>query len=140
MILLHLSKFANYSTELLWIFGFIAIAVQILDYIVPAWGTKKFGGTKYGTWGSIIGLLIGIFVLPSIIVLGPFGLFGIILGPFFGALVGEKIGGMGSDKALKAAFGSFSHGRSQRWTSTGPRGADRPVCPATGEEHREEPA
>ncbi len=107
MILLHLSRFANFSTELLWIFGFIAVGVQILDYIVPAWGTKKFGGTKYGTWGSVIGLIVGVFILPSIIVLGPFGLFGIIAGPFFGALIGEKIGGMDSDGAMKAAFGSF---------------------------------
>lgn len=107
MILLHYSKFADFSTEVLWVFGFIALGVQVLDYIVPAWGTKKFGGTKYGTWGSIIGLIFGVFILPSIVVIGPFGLIGIIAGPFFGALVGEKIGGQNSDQAMRAAFGSF---------------------------------
>lgn len=108
MVVLHFSeKFGDYSSLTLLAFGLLALVVQILDYIVPAWGTKKFGGTKYGTWGSIIGLIFGIFVLPSIIVIGPFGLFGIILGPFFGALIGETIGGQKSDKAMRAAFGSF---------------------------------
>lgn len=108
MIVLHFSdKFGGFSTTTLVSMGLLALIVQILDYIVPAWGTKKFGGSKYGTWGSIIGLLFGIFILPSIVVIGPFGLFGIILGPFFGALIGETIGGQKSDKAFKAAVGSF---------------------------------
>ena len=104
MIVLHFSKYKDFSHELLWIFGFIAFGVQILDYIVPVWGTKKFGGSKYGTWGSIIGLIAGLFFVPAI---GPFGIITILAGPFFGALIGEKIGGQNSDKALKAAIGSF---------------------------------
>lgn len=104
MLVLHFTRFVDFSTESLWIFGFIAVAVQVLDYIVPAWGTKKFGGSKYGTWGSIIGLIIGVFFAPP---LGPFGIITILAGPFFGALIGEKIGGQDSNKALKAAFGSF---------------------------------
>ncbi len=96
------------STEALLIVGIIAIVVQILDYFVPVWGTKKFGGTKYGTWGSMIGLLAGIILLPMLgIVIGPFGIIGIIGGPFFGALIGETIAGQKSDKAMRAAFGSF---------------------------------
>ncbi len=107
MLVLHFSRFADFKTGTLIAFGILAMIVQILDYIVPAWGTKKFGGTKYGSRGSIIGLIFGVFVLPSIVVLGPFGLFGIILGPFVGALIGEKIGGQNSDDAMKAAIGSF---------------------------------
>jgi uncharacterized protein YqgC (DUF456 family) len=41
------------------------------------------------------------------VVLGPFGLFGIISGPFIGAWIGERSAGQSSDKALRAAFGSF---------------------------------
>ena len=69
----------------------------MLDYLVPAWGTKRFGGSKYGVWGTTIGLVIGLF----------FGPWGIVLGPFFGALTAELIGGKRSDEALRAAFGSF---------------------------------
>ena len=93
----------NITGTALLVVGTIAIVVQVLDYIVPAWGTKKFGGTKAGAWGSIIGLIIAIFFLPTIIP----GLIAIIIGPFLGALVGETIAGQKSDKALRAAFGSF---------------------------------
>jgi len=108
LLLIHFTQFASFETSTLVSLGMLALVVQILDYIVPVWGTKKFGGTKYGTWGSIVGLLAGIILLPALgIVIGPFGIIGILAGPFFGALVGEKIGGTESDKAMKAAIGSF---------------------------------
>jgi uncharacterized protein YqgC (DUF456 family) len=108
LLLAHFTRFANFDTTTLLLLALLAIVVQILDYIVPVWGTKKFGGTKYGTWGSIIGLIVGIFVLPILgLTIGPFGLIGILAGPFFGALIGETIGGQKSDKAMRAAMGSF---------------------------------
>lgn len=108
LIMIHLTKRFHYTEEFLVIMGVIAAVVTVLDYIVPIWGTKKFGGTKRGVWGSTIGLVVGIFVLPALgIVLGPFGILGILLGPFVGAYVGEATGGQESGKALKAAFGSF---------------------------------
>lgn len=108
LLLAHFTRFAGFDTTTLLLLALLAIIVQILDYIVPVWGTKKFGGTKYGTWGSIIGLIVGIFVLPILgLTIGPFGLIGILAGPFFGALIGETIGGQKSDKAMRAAMGSF---------------------------------
>jgi uncharacterized protein len=104
MLVLHFTRFADFDTLTLVSFGLLAVAVQILDYIVPAWGTKKFGGTKYGTWGSIIGLLVGLLFVPAI---GPFGIITILAGPFLGAFTGEIIGGREKDNALRAAFGSF---------------------------------
>ena len=70
---------------------------------VPVWGAKKFGGSRAGVWGSVIGLIIGIFFIP----LGPFGIIGILGGPFCGALIGEILAGKKSDKAFRAAFGTF---------------------------------
>lgn len=104
MLVLHYTRFAEFERLTLLTFGLLAIVVQILDYIVPAWGTKKFGGTKYGMWGSIIGLIIGLFFVPAI---GPFGIITILAGPFLGAFVGEVIAGKENDHALRAAFGSF---------------------------------
>ena len=108
LLLLHFTKEFSYSDNFLIITGIIAAVITILDYYVPIWGTKKFGGTKAGVRGSIIGLVIGIFVLPIFgIVLGPFGLFGILLGPFIGALIGERMAGTNDKDAMRSAIGSF---------------------------------
>jgi uncharacterized protein len=85
------------TTTFLIIFGSVAIVVSILDYLVPVWGTKKFGGSKYGTRGATVGLVIGLF-------LGPVG---IIAGPLIGAFVGEMIFRDDIGYALKAGFGSL---------------------------------
>jgi uncharacterized protein YqgC (DUF456 family) len=86
----------NYETAL-YIMLFLVILVTVLDYVVPIWGTKKWGGSKAGTWGATIGLFIGMFA-------GPFG---IIAGPFLGALIAELATGKAQKKALRAAWGSF---------------------------------
>ena len=83
-------------------------AVTILDYVVPVLGTKKFGGSKMGVRGSTIGLIVGVIVLPFLgITLGPFGLLGLILGPYIGAYAGERMSGKDTKAANRAAFGSF---------------------------------
>jgi len=97
IILLHLTKFGHFSDMALVTMGGIALVVTILDYIVPVWGTKKFGGSKYGIRGATIGLVIGLF-------LGPLGL---IIGPLLGAFVGELIFKDNINYALKAGFGSL---------------------------------
>jgi len=75
----------------------IAAVVTLFDYYIPIYGTKKFGGTTYGVWGCTIGLVAGLW-------LGPIG---IIIGPFAGAFIGEMIANNNSEKAFKAAMGSF---------------------------------
>ena len=50
----------------------IAILIWVLDYIIPAMGTKRFGGTKAGMIGTTIGLIVGILSpIPGGIILGP---------------------------------------------------------------------
>ncbi len=100
LLLLYLTKAVPDNWWFLGITLAIALLVTVLDYIIPAAGTKKFGGSKAGMWGSIIGLLVAI-IFP---ILGPFG---IIIWPFVGALVGELTNNADQKKALKAAFGSF---------------------------------
>ena len=100
LLLLYLTKAIPDDWWLLGITLVIALTVTVLDYVIPAAGTKKFGGSKAGMWGSIIGLLVAIF-FP---ILGPFG---IIIWPFVGALVGELSNKSDNKTALKAAFGSF---------------------------------
>jgi uncharacterized protein YqgC (DUF456 family) len=97
LILLHLSRFGHFSNTTLLTLGAIAVVITILDFIVPVWGTRKFGGSKYGTRGATVGLIIGLF-------LGPLGM---VLGPLFGAFVGEMIFKDDINYAVKAGFGSL---------------------------------
>lgn len=87
----------SFSWQMLLIWGIVTVVVSILDYVVPAWGTKKYGGTKYGVWGSTIGVFVGLF----------FGAVGVILGPLVGAIIGELISGKQFNEALRAGWGSF---------------------------------
>jgi uncharacterized protein YqgC (DUF456 family) len=98
LLLLHFTERYQFSSKFLIIWAVITVVVYALDDLIPAWGTKKFGGSKRGVWGSIIGLVIGMFFFPP---------FGIIIGPFVGAVVGELTVGKDSGAALKSGFGSF---------------------------------
>ena len=84
-----------------WLLGItlvITIILSILDYFIPAKGTKMFGGTSYGIWGTNIGLVVGLFFPPL----------GFLICPFLGAFIGELIyNPQDKKRALKAAFGSF---------------------------------
>ena len=108
LLVLEFTKKIDYSASFLVITGMICVVITVLDYIVPIWGTKKFGGTKYGTRGSTIGLIVSVLIMPMLgIVIGPFGIIGILAGPFLGAYIGEKMGGTNDDLAWRSAIGSF---------------------------------
>ncbi|HET8837750.1 MAG TPA: DUF456 domain-containing protein [Flavobacteriaceae bacterium] len=83
-----------------WFLGItlaVTILLFVLDYVIPAQGTKRFGGSRAGAIGTTIGLIVGLFF--------PFG---ILIGPFLGALIGELVFNKTNSKtAFKAAFGSF---------------------------------
>jgi len=98
LLILHLTDAVPMNKTFLIITFSIAICIWILDYIIPAMGTKGFGGSKAGIIGTSIGLIVGLIApIPG----------GIIIGPFCGALVGELINKSEFKKAFKAAFGSF---------------------------------
>ena len=103
LLTLSFVKGIDYSTKFLLIMGLIGAAVFALDYVVPIWGTKKLGGTKAGVRGSTIGLFLGLFIT----FVFPVGFIAVLLGPFIGAYVGEKLAGTEDHKAWRAAFGSF---------------------------------
>ena len=99
LLLLYLTKPIPMNYWLLGITLCVSILIWVLDYIIPAIGTKRFGGSKYGSYGTTIGLIVGL--------IAPIPL-GFILGALLGAFVGEMIYNSSDVKrALKAAFGSF---------------------------------
>jgi uncharacterized protein YqgC (DUF456 family) len=98
ILILHYTKWGSIDGKLLLWMGIAAVIATILDYIMPIWATKRFGGSKRGVWGATIGLVIGIFFFPPI---------GIIVGPFLGAFIGEYTSPLNKNNALKSAIGSF---------------------------------
>lgn len=88
---------APFSTRFLVIWAVVVVVTLVLDYLIPIWGTKKFGGSSYGVWGCTLGFLAAFWI-------GPWG---VIIGPFAGAFIGEMIAKNDSKHALRAAWGSF---------------------------------
>lgn len=100
LLLARILHFSELSWWVIGIFGFLTILGIVLDYIVPVATTKKMGGSKYGIWGLILGLIVGI-------VFSPFGFVSIIIAPFLGVLIGELIYDRENHKrAFRAALGS----------------------------------
>lgn len=98
LLLLHLSQAVPMNYTFLGITLFISIIIFALQYAIPAYGTRYFGGSKAGMYGATIGLVVGIFLpIP----------FAILFCPFAGAYIGEIINKTDSRNALRAASGSF---------------------------------
>jgi len=98
LLILQLKSQPPFTSDFILFWAVITAVVTLLDYYVPIWGTKKLGGSNYGMWGAAAGLLIGIFFFPP---------FGLIIGPFLGAMLGELITGKNSNVAFKSGLGSF---------------------------------
>lgn len=100
LLLLYLTEAVPNDWWFLGVTLAVALIVFAMDYLIPALGTKKFGGTRAGMIGTTLGLVVAI-VFPIL------GILGIIIWPFVGAFVGELLNKADQKSALKAAFGSF---------------------------------
>lgn len=97
LVLMHLTARAEFSWAQLVGWLVLVVVLQVLDYITPLLGSKYSGGSEYGNRGCVAGTIAGLFFMP----------WGIILGPFIGAVAGEMLGGRDLPNALKAGFGTF---------------------------------
>jgi uncharacterized protein YqgC (DUF456 family) len=64
-----------------WLLGIAAVGAAglALDLVAGALGARRAGAAPRAVWGALLGSLVGIF----------FGLPGLLLGPFVGAVLGE---------------------------------------------------
>lgn len=99
MLLLYIADGSKISTTSLIVWLVVAVVVTILDYIVPAYFTRITGGSKSAGKGSLVGLLVGIFILPP---------WGMLVGSFLGAILGEMLfEGKELSQSIKPACGSL---------------------------------
>ena len=99
LLILYFTSIVPMNYTFLGITLAIAILIWLLDYIIPAIGTKRFGGSTYGVYGTTIGLLIGL--------LSPIP-FGVLIGAFLGAFIGEMLHDKkNTRRAFRASIGSL---------------------------------
>ncbi len=97
LILLHVADKVEFTTAQLLVWLLLVVVMQVLDSFIPMLGTKYSQGSKWGSWGAFIGSLLGLFFMP----------WGLLAGPFLGAVVGELMGNRSAHQALRSGFGSL---------------------------------
>lgn len=99
LVLLSFTSYAEIGWGALAVWLVVTIVVTAADFYLPAWMTRKFGGSRAGEVGATVGVFAGMFLFPP---------FGIILGPFFGAVLGELTRDKQNvERALQSGLGSF---------------------------------
>jgi hypothetical protein len=78
--------------------GLAVALIFLVDYLAGIWGVRRYGGSKAAVWGSVLGGLLGVLLM------GPFGL---IFGPFIGAVIGELYQKSPLDKAFRVGMGTL---------------------------------
>ena len=102
------TSYSQMTSGAIWLWLAVTVAVSAADYFLPAWMTRRFGGSRSGAIGATAGVFAGFFLFPPV---------GIILGPFAGAVLGELLNDRSDvPKAFLVGFGSFlcirrRHGR-----------------------------
>jgi len=99
LVVLELAIEDAFTSDFFILWAIITVVVTVLDYLLPIMGAKVYKASGFGIWGSIIGMIIGIFFFPP---------FGMILGLFVGAVFGELIAGKEEWQALKVGTVTFA--------------------------------
>jgi uncharacterized protein YqgC (DUF456 family) len=99
LIILSIARgWEPFGPAFLVVMGSLTAVVTILDYAAPALGAKRYGASKLAVWGAVIGMVVGILVFPP---------WGMVLGAFLGALVGEGITQRNCGRMWRAGWGVF---------------------------------
>lgn len=106
---LLLYKFgANANLPMIWIylFGALTLVSAVLNYVIPAKTNRKYGGTKWGSIGSVVGTILGMIFIPI-----PLGfLIGMFAGVFIGELLHDSSDKKKAFNSTKGAFIGFLYG------------------------------
>jgi uncharacterized protein YqgC (DUF456 family) len=87
-----------YGPAAIAVWSVVTGLVLLLDFYSGAIGAKRYGASRSGAWGSLIGGMLGTLVA---------GFPGLLLGPFVGAAVGEMLRGRSHREALRSGWGTF---------------------------------
>ncbi|HDG0903823.1 TPA: MFS transporter [Staphylococcus aureus] len=95
-------QFGFHNQHLSWVFyvsmALLTILILCADFLANKYFVNRFGGSKFGEYAALIGVVIGCFVLPP---------FGIIIIPFILVFIVELIQGYSFERAVKVSIGSI---------------------------------
>jgi uncharacterized protein YqgC (DUF456 family) len=98
LLLVSFTHYYDRPGWFVWMWLGVVILVTVADNFLPVVMTRRFGGSRAATWGTVLGMVAGMF----------FGPWGMIVGPFAGAFLGEVIGNRSEGHvALRIATGAF---------------------------------
>jgi uncharacterized protein YqgC (DUF456 family) len=83
------------TPTLMIVMALLTLVTTAGDYVIPLWGAKKYGTSKWGIWGSVAGMVIGLLFSP----------FGMLLGAVIGAVAVEWLIQKEKGKAFRAGWG-----------------------------------
>ncbi|TAM93581.1 MAG: DUF456 domain-containing protein [Rhodanobacteraceae bacterium] len=79
------------------VLGALTVFSIAFDFFAGTYGAKRYGASKAAVWGALLGTLVGLF----------FGIPGLLLGPFIGAVIGQLVSGSPIDHAARVGFGTW---------------------------------
>ncbi|MBS0432087.1 MAG: DUF456 family protein [Proteobacteria bacterium] len=89
--------FARVGAATLILLAVLAAVSIALDFLAGALGARHVGASRRAQWGALLGAVVGIF----------FGIPGLILGPFLGALVGQWTSGSGVEHSTRVGIATW---------------------------------
>ncbi len=81
----------------LLLIGALGVLGVIVDFVAATLGARRVGASRTALWGASLGTLIGMF----------FGVPGLLLGPFAGALLGELASGTSVLRSTHIGIGTW---------------------------------
>ena len=81
----------------LMLLGLLTVAAYVVDVMLTAMGVQRLGATRYAMIGAALGMVAGLF----------FGIPGLIVGPFAGALAAEYIAMRDMRGAARTGLGAW---------------------------------
>jgi uncharacterized protein YqgC (DUF456 family) len=92
------TDFATVDGWLIAVLALICVGAELVEYVAGTIGARRYGASRAGVCGAIVGGLAGILVL------GPIG---ILIGPIAGAVAGELLAGTSGAQAIRAGLGAI---------------------------------
>lgn len=90
--------FDNFGVTPLIYVGILAVLSQLVDVAGTYLGSRVYGAGRAGTWGGILGSIVGLFVFPP---------FGFLIGALLGAVGAEMLVGRKLGEAVRSGIGAF---------------------------------